>query len=338
MLIFPSQGTLLSWDIMAEILYKDNPFDVFVLLDSCDSGCASLSFDPSNDNTIHKNITILSATSWSCTTPAHGNDTLTKRSAGTISDLMIKNQTITASSVYEELQHAAVVTGVGRPMLHHAGKVIEDMTLSRGNRARFKSLHMCSQAWTLQGRAIPETALGHMFAVVLPSHATGPDGRGEILCAEWIPWYKNAKVRDVIEGWHCLFGPHSEYVVRMLYFDELLDPEAEFIGALQRIAADHIRPESERTCWVIEAHIEDACNPFGRILRGHLPRRSGVQNFAEYVCERPDVLDMMAKFQPLTGDAEVALRHIIKHHEQTHQEMYAVDEDEEAPAAKRPRP
>lgn len=300
--------------------------DTFIVLDACDSGSAAqglrrsknLSFNP-NLNT----IAFLSASSWNTITPAHGNDTLTKRFASATSQLMNEGLPISALAIQDKILQTAIETDVGCPMFDFAGGVVEDLVLKTGIQDAFAYLHgvsVAQEAFDVLPWLKRRPDLGGIVCIV---HADYELDNLEIknkCYVDWIPWYKDPTVAETISDWRRLQILSVKMRVRLEYFGKILHDDLDLIDSLQFIKKQQDGLDvSTQHLYVLTAFIEDDSNPFGGSFEGCVVRNSRI-TFGQYMSKNPLVVALLRDKQPLSIGRKKAMRPIVEYYEKGHAE------------------
>lgn len=293
-----------------------------IVLDACESGSAApylKSRARDSKQKLQGNVAIISASTWDSLTPAHGDDTLTKRLAGAISEALLANEPIKAIGLYKAIQKVAIDSGVGLPMLDFAGSVVQDIVLHTGVKNAFRRL----QFWAVRGwvfKTLPwlkvRPDLGSLIGIVGDDFTSPSSASTQYV--DWVPWYKEMSVEDLTRDWARQFQLPSGSTIHLRYFDRFLEASADLITTLRDIKTQQsgLEPSHEHV-FILAASIEDKRNPFGAKFEGN-PIQTDYVTFGQYMHRHPFALAPLENEKLTDESKRKAFQAFIAHYEMTH--------------------
>lgn len=315
---------LLHWCFCDRVLgYRDT----IVILDACESGNAAQSFR--RHKTRYERLNhhqcpmpmFLSASSWNTLTPASGQHTLTKRFARSVSELMAAGLPISMLAIYEKILQMAIETNNGCPTIDFAGRTMVDLVLKTGVQEMFETLHsrqIEDQVYNALKWLKDRPDLGSVICVAhtdcdLKDLNIAKDGY-----VDWVPWYKKITVAEFIVNWSRLHGLHPGKSIKVQYFGQTLEHDADLVESLRSIKSTQTAPgSSAKDLFILTALVEDQSNAFGGMLSGRLIRKPD-ETFGRYMTTQVIALQAVIAERMVSVDRKRAMQPFVEYYEKAY--------------------
>ena len=216
-------------------------------------------------------------------------------------------------------------------MLEFCSEILQDIPLQPNLIEAHDILHsavVCGKLFEEMPWLKERPDLGLAITVVLAGFDPNDIRMEEISYVNWIPWYLNITVQDVIDDWRKSYRVDANSRVHLRYMDSLLGHEESFLDAVGAIDERHHRND-DIVCnvYTVVAMIEDEDSPFGCRFQD-LTHVTDYMTFGQYITRQSVIVDLLNDSRLLDAEKMEAYRPLLEYHQKAHETRYGGDEME----------